>query len=43
MEIWGAEVGIIVDVGLYLRPLDFTASLVKETALLFVGVAALAH
>ena len=27
----------------YLRPLDFAASFVEEAALLFVGVAALAH
>lgn len=43
MEVWRSEVGIIIDVGLYLRPPDFAASLMEETALLFVGITALAH
>lgn len=43
VEIWRAEVGVIIDMGLYLRPLDLAASFVEETALLFVGVPAFAH
>ena len=43
VEIWRAEVRIIIDMGLYFRPFDLAASFMEETALLFVGVAALAH